>query len=141
MAHPQLDKLVRIGQLKPQGRTLAASDGGNRTDEYRHPKISFLADRNILVDDPMAKMFTPFGDTHHKITGGAVSLSRDIYFGIYQALSTANEEVFRQYRPDFFDLIIIDECHHGSSRDDSNWRAVLDYKDGVAVIPAALLGP
>lgn len=50
-----------------------------------------------------------------------------MYFGIYQALSTANEDVFRQYRPDFFDLIIIDECHRGSSRNDSNWRAVLDY--------------
>jgi len=56
-----------------------------------------------------------------------VSQSRDMYFGIYQALSTANEEVFRQYRPDFFDLIVIDECHRGSSRNDSSWRAVLDY--------------
>ena len=99
----------------------------NRTGEYRRPKILFLADRNILVDDPMAKMFAPFGDARHKIAGGDVSQSRDMYFGIYQALSTANEEVFRQYRPDFFDLIIIDECHRGSSRDDSNWRAVLEY--------------
>lgn len=99
----------------------------NRTGEYRRPKILFLADRNILVDDPMAKMFAPFGDARHKIAGGDVSRSRDMYFGLYQALSTANEDVFRQYRPDFFDLIIIDECHRGSSRDDSNWRAVLDY--------------
>jgi type I restriction enzyme, R subunit len=99
----------------------------NRTGEYRRPKILFLADRNFLVDDPMAKMFAPFGDARHKIAGGDVSQSRDMYFGIYQALSTANEEVFRQYRPDFFDLIIIDECHRGSSRDDSSWRAVLDY--------------
>lgn len=99
----------------------------NRTGEYRRPKILFLADRNILVDDPMAKMFAPFGDARHKIAGGDVSQSRDMYFGIYQALSTANEDVFRQYRPDFFDLIIIDECHRGSSRNDSNWRAVLDY--------------
>jgi type I restriction enzyme R subunit len=99
----------------------------NRTGEYRRPKILFLADRNILVDDPMAKMFAPFGDARHKIAGGDTSQSRDMYFGIYQALSTAEGEVFRQYRPDFFDLIIIDECHRGSSRDDSNWRAVLDY--------------
>jgi type I restriction enzyme R subunit len=99
----------------------------NRTGEYRRPKILFLADRNILVDDPMAKMFAPFGDARHKIAGGDVSQSRDMYFGIYQALSTANEDVFRQYRPDFFDLIIIDECHRGSSRDESSWRAVLDY--------------
>jgi type I restriction enzyme R subunit len=99
----------------------------NRTGEYRRPKILFLADRNILVDDPMAKMFAPFGDARHKIAGGDVSQSRDMYFGIYQALSTASNDVFRQYRPDFFDLIIIDECHRGSSRDESSWRAVLDY--------------
>ena len=99
----------------------------NRTGEYRRPKILFLADRNILVDDPMAKMFAPFGDARHKIAGGDVSQSRDIYFGIYQALSTSTEDVFRKYRPDFFDLIIIDECHRGSSRDESSWRAVLDY--------------
>ncbi len=49
-------------------------------------KILFLADRNILVDDPMAKMFAPFGDARHKIAGGDVSQSRDMYFGIYQAL-------------------------------------------------------
>ncbi|WP_211161293.1 EcoAI/FtnUII family type I restriction enzme subunit R [Aromatoleum bremense] len=99
----------------------------NNTGEYRRPKILFLADRNILVDDPMAKMFAPFGDARHKIAGGDVSQSRDLYFGIYQALTTASEDVFRQYRPDFFDLIIIDECHRGSSRDESSWRAVLDY--------------
>ncbi|MBK8108774.1 MAG: DEAD/DEAH box helicase family protein [Betaproteobacteria bacterium] len=99
----------------------------NRTGEYRRPKILFLADRNILVDDPMAKMFAPFGDARHKIAGGDVSQSRDMYFGIYQALSTSTEDVFRKYRPDFFDLIIIDECHRGSSRDESSWRAVLEY--------------
>lgn len=99
----------------------------NRTGEYRRPKILFLADRNLLVDDPMAKMFAPFGDARHKIAGGDASQSRDMYFGIYQALSTANEDVFRQYRADFFDLIVIDECHRGSSRTDSSWRAVLDY--------------
>ncbi len=99
----------------------------NSTGEYRRPKILFLADRNILVDDPMAKMFAPFGDARHKIAGGDVSQSRDMYFGIYQALSTSTEDVFRKYRPDFFDLIIIDECHRGSSRDESSWRAVLEY--------------
>jgi len=99
----------------------------NRTGEYRRPKILFLADRNILVDDPMAKMFAPFGDARHKIAGGDTSQSRDMYFGIYQALTTASADVFRQYRPDFFDLIIIDECHRSSSRDESAWRAVLDY--------------
>lgn len=99
----------------------------NRAGEYRRPKILFLADRNILVDDPMARMFAPFGDARHKIAGGDATWSRDLYFGIYQALTTASEDVFRQYRPDFFDLVIIDECHRGSSRDESIWRAVLDH--------------
>ncbi len=99
----------------------------NRTGEHRRPKILFLADRNLLVDDPMAKMFAPFGDARHKIASGDVSQSRDMYFGIYQALSTPGNEVFRQYRPDFFDLIIVDECHRGSSRADSSWREILEY--------------
>jgi type I restriction enzyme R subunit len=99
----------------------------NRTGEYRRPKILFLADRNILVDDPMAKMFAPFGDARYKISSNDVSQGREMYFGIYQALTNPSSDVFRQYRPDFFDLIIIDECHRGSSRNDSNWRAVLDY--------------
>jgi type I restriction enzyme, R subunit len=99
----------------------------NRTGEHRRPKILFLADRNILVDDPMAKMFAPFGDARHKITSGNISQGREMYFGIYQSLTTATEDVFRQYRPDFFDLIIIDECHRGSSRDESTWRSVLNY--------------
>ncbi len=99
----------------------------NRNGEYRRPKILFLADRNILVDDPKDKDFVQFGDARHKISGADPSQARDMYFGIYQALTTANEEVFRQYRTDFFDLIIVDECHRGAARDTSNWRRVLDY--------------
>lgn len=99
----------------------------NRNGEYRRPKILFLADRNILVDDPKDKDFIHFGDARHKITGADPSQARDMYFGIYQALTTASEDVFRQYAPDFFDLIVIDECHRGSARDSSNWRKVLDY--------------
>jgi len=99
----------------------------NRTSEYRRPKILYLADRNILVDDPMAKMFAPFGEARHKITSEDTSRSRDMYFGIYQALSSSASEVFRQYRPNFFDLIIVDECHRGSSRADSAWREILEY--------------
>lgn len=100
----------------------------NRAGEYRRPKILFLADRNILVDDPKDKMFAPFADARHKITSRDPSLARDMYFGIYQSLTNgADEDLFRQYRPDFFDLIVIDECHRGSARDDSNWRKVLDY--------------
>jgi len=99
----------------------------NRAGEHRRPKILFLADRNILVNDPKDKMFAPFGDARHKISSADPSQARDMYFGIYQALTTATDDVFREYRPDFFDLIVIDECHRGSARDDSNWRKVLEY--------------
>lgn len=99
----------------------------NQSGEYRRPKILFLADRNILVNDPMGKMFAPFGDARQKISGSDVSHGREMYFGIYQALTNGAEDVFRQYAPDFFDLIIVDECHRGSSRNDSSWREVLAY--------------
>lgn len=99
----------------------------NRAGEYRRPKILYLADRNILVDDPMAKMFAPFGDVRHKVSSEDTSQGRDMYFGIYQALSSSANDVFREYPRDFFDLIIVDECHRGSSREDSNWRVVLKY--------------
>ncbi|MCD2451885.1 DEAD/DEAH box helicase family protein [Methylicorpusculum oleiharenae] len=64
----------------------------NRTGEYRRPKILFLADRNILVDDPMAKMFAPFGDARYKISSNDVSQDREMYFGIYQALTNPSSD-------------------------------------------------
>ncbi|MBU1751794.1 MAG: DEAD/DEAH box helicase family protein [Chloroflexi bacterium] len=101
----------------------------NRDGAYRRPKILYLADRNILVDDPKAKDFAPLGDARHKIEGGEVVKSREMYFAIYQAI--AQDEVrpglYREYAPDFFDLVIVDECHRGSARDDSNWREILAY--------------
>jgi type I restriction enzyme R subunit len=107
----------------------------NRTGQYRRPKILYLADRNILVDDPMSKMFAPFGDARYKISSGDVSQGRDMYFGIYQALSSSANDVFKEYPRDFFDLIIVDECHRGSSREDSSWRVILKY-----FAPAVQLG-
>lgn len=99
----------------------------NRSGEFRRPKILYLADRNILVDDPMAKMFAPFEDVRHKISSSDVSQGRDMYFSIYQSLANPANDVFKEYPADFFDLIIIDECHRGSSREDNSWRAILTY--------------
>ena len=99
------------------------------TGEHRKPRILFLADRNILVDDPKDKTFAPFGDARHKIESGEVVKSREMYFAIYQALAEDERRagLFRDYPPDFFDLIIVDECHRGSARDDSSWRDILEY--------------
>jgi type I restriction enzyme R subunit len=101
----------------------------NRTGEQRRPRILFLADRNILIDDPMAKTFAPFGDARWKIEGGVANKSREMYFAIYQSLAKDERRpgLFKEYSPDFFDLIIVDECHRGSARDESNWREILKY--------------
>jgi type I restriction enzyme, R subunit len=100
----------------------------NRTGEHRRPRILYLADRNILVDDPKDKTFAPFGEARHKIEGEAVK-SREMYFAIYQAIAKDERRpgLYRDYPKDFFDLIIVDECHRGSARDESNWREILEY--------------
>ncbi len=101
----------------------------NSSGEYRKPRILFLADRNVLVDDPKDKTFTPFGDARHKIEGGKITKSREMYFAIYQSIAKDKNRpgLYREFSPDFFDLIIVDECHRGSARDDSNWREILEY--------------
>jgi type I restriction enzyme R subunit len=106
----------------------------NRKGEHRKPKILVLADRSVLVNDPMTKDFAPLKDAIHKIGDGEVTLGREMYFGLYQSLAEdeRREGRFRQFPPDFFDLVIIDECHRGSARNDSSWRVILDYFTGAA---------
>jgi type I restriction enzyme R subunit len=100
----------------------------NRVGEHRRPRILYLADRNILVDDPKDKTFAPFGDARWKISGEAVK-SREMYFATYQAIARDEQRpgLFKEFPRDFFDLIIVDECHRGSARDESNWREILEY--------------
>jgi type I restriction enzyme R subunit len=97
--------------------------------EDRKPRILYLADRNILIDDPKDKTFAPFGDARWKIENGDARKSREMYFAIYQAIAKdeARPGLYKEYRPDFFDLVIVDECHRGSSREESNWREILEY--------------
>ena len=92
-------------------------------------RILFLADRNILVDQTKTNDFKPFAGAMTKITNGKVDKSFEIYLALYQAISGTDEEsdLFRQFSPDFFDLIIVDECHRGSANENSAWREVLDY--------------
>jgi type I restriction enzyme R subunit len=100
----------------------------NRTGEPRRPRILFLSDRSILVDDPKDKQFAPFGDARWKIQGEAIK-SREMYFATYQAIARDERRpgLYRDYSRDFFDLVIVDECHRGSARDESNWREILEY--------------
>ncbi|MDV3002888.1 MAG: hypothetical protein N5P05_004543 (plasmid) [Chroococcopsis gigantea SAG 12.99] len=99
-------------------------------------RILFLADRNILVDQTRTNDFKPFGQAMTKIKKRQVDKSYEIYLSLYQAVS-GNEEaknIYKQFSPDFFDLVIVDECHRGSAAQDSAWREILEYFAGAAQI-------
>ena len=101
----------------------------------RKTKILFLADRNVLVDQAKDRTFTPLGDAAIKIQGQAVK-SREVYFAIYQAIADHQDApgLYRQYPRDFFDLIIVDECHRGSANEEGSWRGILEYFESAAQI-------
>src|SRR5882724_8035840 len=121
-------------------------------------RILFLADRNVLVDQTMVNDFRPFGAAMAKLSTGAKTIARDdgsstdvataidnkrridtayeIYLGLHQAITGPEErqKLFREFSPDFFDLIVIDECHRGSAAEDSAWREILEYFSGATQI-------
>ena len=92
-------------------------------------RILFLADRNILVDQTMTNDFKPFGSAMTKIQKRQANKSFEIYLALYQAVSGTEEErnIYKQFSRDFFDLIVVDECHRGSAAADSAWREILGY--------------
>jgi type I restriction enzyme R subunit len=94
----------------------------------RKTRLLFLADRNVLVDQAKDRTFTPLGEAATKLQGRATK-SREVYFAIYQAIADRDNKpgLFRKFPPDFFDLIIIDECHRGSANEEGSWRGILDY--------------
>ena len=92
-------------------------------------RILFLADRNILVDQTMVNDFKPFGSAMTKIQKRQVDKSYEIYLSLYQAVTGTEDiqNIYKQFSRDFFDLIVIDECHRGSAAEDSAWRQILEY--------------
>jgi len=92
-------------------------------------RILFLADRNILVDQTMTNDFKPFGSVMTKIQKRQANKSYEIYLSLYQAVTGSEEadNIYKQFSPDFFDLIVVDECHRGSAAADSAWRCILKY--------------
>ena len=92
-------------------------------------RILFLADRNILVDQTKTNDFKPFGGAMTKITNRQADKSYEIYLSLYQAVTGTDEaaNIYKQFSRDFFDLVIIDECHRGSAAADSAWREILEY--------------
>lgn len=92
-------------------------------------RVLFLADRNILIDQTLVNDFKPFGSVMTKIKNRKIDPAYEIYLGLYQAITGPDEEdkIFKSVSPDFFDLIVIDECHRGSAASDSAWREILEY--------------
>jgi type I restriction enzyme R subunit len=108
--------------------------GWNRRQRpNQRPRMLYLADRGVLVDQPMLQHFAPFGDAMHKVTP-QTTLGREMYFATYQQIAEDESRpgLFRDYPQDFFDLVIVDECHRGSARADSTWREILDWFSGSA---------
>ena len=99
-------------------------------------RVLFLADRNILVDQTLTNDFKPFGSVMTKIKNRKLDPAYEIYLGLYQAITGTNEtdKIFKNVSPEFFDMIVIDECHRGSAADDSAWREILSYfSDAIQV--------
>ena len=100
-------------------------------------KILYLADRNILIDQTMVQDFKPFKKVMTKVQGASIDSAYEVYMALYHQLVSNEEGVedpFKQVQPTFFDLIIVDECHRGSAKDDSAWRKVLEYFNSATQI-------
>ncbi|HWY30292.1 MAG TPA: DEAD/DEAH box helicase family protein [Candidatus Acidoferrum sp.] len=102
----------------------------------RKKRILFLADRNILVDQTRVNDFKPFAGKMTKIEGRNIDKSYEIYLALYQGISGQEEaaNAYKEFSPEFFDLVIVDECHRGSAAEDSNWRRILEYFKGATQI-------
>jgi len=99
-------------------------------------RILFLVDRNLLADQTITNDFKPFGDKMTKIANRQVDKSYEIYLSLYQAITGTEDwkNIYKQFSPSFFDLIIVDECHRGSAAEDSEWREILEYFSSAAQI-------
>lgn len=100
-------------------------------------KVLYLADRNVLVDQSIQQDFKPLDKTIHKVSyqkdKGSGNTAYEVYFALYQQLiGQGGKQQYKElFKPEFFDMVIVDECHRGSAKDDSNWREILDYFDGA----------
>lgn len=99
-------------------------------------RILFLADRNILVDQTKSNDFKHFGKAMTKIENRTIDKAYEIYLSLYQAVTGTEEykNIYKQFNRDFFDLIVVDECHRGVASEDSAWRDILEYFDSAIQI-------
>jgi len=122
------EKRILLVMATGTGKTFTAFQIIHRLHKSgRMKKILYLADRNILIDQTMQNDFKPFQRVMTKVEHRNMDSSYEIYMSLYHQLRSNEEEIYKQFKPDFFDLIIVDECHRSSARDDSNWHEILTY--------------
>ena len=124
------EKRILLVMATGTGKTFTAFQIAHRVWKSKtKKKILYLADRNILIDQTMAKDFKPFEKVMTKIQKHDVDSAYEIYFSLYHQLvnEELDEQPYQTVSPDFFDLIIVDECHRGSAKEDSQWRMILEY--------------
>jgi len=129
-------KRILLVMATGTGKTYTAFQIIHRLRESKlKKKILFLADRNILVDQTMSQDFHPFQGKMWKVENRTIDTAYEVYLALYQQLAE-NETTapLRALSRDFFDLIIVDECHRGSAKDDSSWRGILDYFESATQI-------
>lgn len=106
----------------------------------RLPRVLYLADRNILVDQPKDEYFAQGFEAVYKLGRGVAKLGRHIYFALYQSMEQGKDEagdrkaLFERFPADYFDLVIVDECHRGSAKENSNWQQILKHFGGAVQI-------
>lgn len=122
-------KRILLVMATGTGKTYTAFQIIHRLWKQRKVKrVLYLADRNILIDQTMNQDFKPFEEVMTKIKGKELDSAYEIYMSLYHQLAgDDNEEPFREFKPDFFDLILVDEAHRGSAKEDSQWRKILEY--------------
>lgn len=133
----QGEKRILLVMATGTGKTYTAFQIIWRLWKSRQKKrILFLADRNILIDQTKVQDFAPFGNAMTKIENRNVDKSYEIYLSLYQAVTGTEEEknVYKQFSRDFFDLIIVDECHRGSAKENSSWHEILEYFNSATQI-------
>lgn len=131
------DRRVLLVMATGTGKTFTAFQIIHRLREAGLARrVLYLADRNILIDQTMAGDFKPFSRVMTKVSGKVMDSAFEVYMSLYQQQVAESEEddTYREFSPEFFDLIIVDECHRGSARDDSNWRRILEYFSGAVQV-------
>lgn len=129
VAHNQ--KRIMLVMATGTGKTFTAFQIVHRLYSAKKiKKVLYLADRNILIDQTILNDFAPFSNKNiiTKVTGKKLDSAYDVFMSLYHQLSgDEDEEAYLQFSPNFFDIVVIDECHRGSAKDNSRWRKILDY--------------